>query len=93
MEDLQRQRLKKVMGVVVFMLTEHGSKPPLIFAYLSVRDLSRSSEDKLTLHLALVRVLLEYSLVLVSTLQMDIDELEGIQRRATRMLSGKHALL
>lgn len=63
-------------------------KASVIFECLNVRELSRSSEVKLTLHLALVRLLLEYYLVLVSTLQMDIDELEGIQRRATWMLTG-----
>lgn len=68
------------MGTIVFMPTEHGLK---IFEHLNGRELSRGSEVKLTLHLALVRLLLEYCLVLVSTLQMDIDELEGIQRRTT----------
>lgn len=58
-------------------------KACVIFECLNVRELSRSSEVKLTLHLALVRLLLEYYLVLVSMLQMDIDELEGIQTRAT----------
>lgn len=76
-------RKKKSWGVVAFMFTEHGSKSSVIFEYLNVRELSRSSEDKLTLQLALVRFLLKYCLVLVSTLQMDIDELEGFQRRAT----------
>lgn len=58
-------------------------KASVTFEHLNVRELSRGSEVKLTLHLALVRLLLEYYLVLVSTLQMDIDELEGIQRRNT----------
>lgn len=63
-------------------------KAGVTFVHLNVRELSRGSEVKLTLHLALVRLLLEYYLVLVSTLQMDIDELEGIQRRTTWMLTG-----
>lgn len=58
-------------------------KAGVTFEHLNVRELSRGREVKLTLHLALVRLLLEYYLVLVSTLQMDIDELEGIQRRTT----------
>lgn len=56
-------------------------KPSVIFEGLTARELSRS-KVKLSLHLELVRLLLEYYLVLVSTLQMDIDELKGIQRRA-----------
>lgn len=70
---------KEVMGTMVFMV----QKARVTFEHLNVRELSRDSEVKLTLHLALVRLLLEYYLVLVSTLQMDIDELEGIQRRTT----------
>lgn len=70
---------KEVMGTTVFMV----QKARVTFEHLNVRELSRDSEVKLTLHLALVRLLLEYYLVLVSTLQMDIDELEGIQRRTT----------
>lgn len=62
-------------------------KPSVIFEGLNARELSRS-KVKLSLHLGLVRLLLEYYLVLVSTLQMDIDELKGIQRRAKWMLAG-----
>mgnify|MGYP001858757701 CR=1 FL=1 len=59
-------------------------KAGVIFECLNASKLSRSSKVKLTLYLALLSLQLKYYLVLVlSTLQMDIDELEGTQRRAT----------
>lgn len=48
-------------------------KRGVIFEGLNARELSRS-KVKLSLYLGLVRLLLEYYLVLVSTLQMDVDE-------------------
>lgn len=70
-------------------------KASVIFERLNVRQLSRISEVKLTLHLAVVRLLLEYCLVLVSTLQDGYwwigQDSEKTHMNAYRL--GKRALL